>query len=122
MDRQIVHHDNLAALEGRNKTLFHIGKKQGSIHGTLKDERCGHPAQTQGAHKGDDFPMPMRRVIDQPLTDRVAAAKPYHGGVGPRLVDKDQPRRVEHALLAHPASARADHIGALLLGGIQSFF
>jgi hypothetical protein len=102
MDRQIVHHDNLAALEGRNKRLFHIGKKQGSIHATLKDERGGHPAQTQGADKGDDFPMPVRRVIDQPLTGRVAAAKPD--------------------LLAHPASVRADHIGAPLLGGIQRFF
>src|SRR6201988_5126441 len=122
VDRQIVHHDNLAALEGRNKILFHISKEQRSIHGAFKDERRGHSALAQGADKGDDFPVPVRRVIDEPLAARTAAAKPYHRGVGPRLVDKHQPCRVKHALLAHPASALADHIGTLLLGSIQSFF
>lgn len=122
VDRQIVHHDDVAALEGRNKTSLHVSKKQGSIHGALKDERCGHPAQTQAAHKGDDFPVPVWRVIDEPLADRTAAAKSHHGTVGPGLIDEDQPGRVEHALLAHPASARADHVGALLLGCVQSFF
>jgi len=122
VDRQIVHHDNVAALDGRNKALFHISKKQGSIHGTLKDERCGHPAQTQAADKCDDLPVPVRCVIDQPLADRPAATNSHHGAVRPSLIDKDQPCRVEHTLLAHPASARADHIGALLLGCVQSFF
>ena len=122
VDRQVVHHDNVAALEGRNKALLHISEKQGSVHGALKNERCGHPAQTQATDKGDGFPVPVRRVIDQPLADGTAAAKSHHGTVGPSLIDKDQPCRVEHALFAHPASARADYVGALLLGCVQSFF
>ena len=81
-----------------------------------------HPAQTQAADKGDDFPVPVWRVIDQPLADRTAAAKAHHGAVRPGLIDKDQPGWIEHALLAHPASARADHLGALLLGRVQRFF
>src|ERR1700758_3523494 len=75
VDRQIVHHDNVAALEGRNKILFHISKEQRSIHGAFKDERRGHSALAQGADKGDDFPVPVRRVIDQPLAARIAAPK-----------------------------------------------
>lgn len=122
VDRQVVHHDNVAALEGRNKIVLHISEKHCSVHGTLKDERCSHPAQTQAADKRDDFPVPVRHVIDQPLADRAATAKSHHGAIRPSLIDKDQPGRVELALLAHPASAGADHIGALLLGGIQSFF
>jgi len=122
VDRQVVHQDDVAAPEGRNKTSLHISQKQGSIHGALKDERCDHPAQAQGADKGDDFPVPVRRVIDEPFANGAAAANTHHGAVRPGLIDKDQPGRVEHALLAHPASARADYIGALLLGCVQSFF
>lgn len=119
---QIIHRDDVAALECWNQTLPHVKQKHGSIHGALQHERRGHSAQAQAGHKGDGFPMTVRRVIDQPLAARATAANPYHRGVGRRLVDKDQPCRLEHPLLAHPASARADHLGASLLGGVQSFF
>ena len=44
VDRQIVHDHGLVALEGRDKALFHIGKKHRPIHGSLEHKRCGHPA------------------------------------------------------------------------------
>src|ERR1700758_2427275 len=67
VDRQIVHHDNVAALEGRNKILFHISKEQRSIHDAFKDERRGHPALAQGAGKQlpvNLFPPPTYKKVN----------------------------------------------------------
>ena len=119
---KIVHHDNIAALECRNQTLFHISKKHRSIHGSLEYERCDHRAMPQAGHESECFPMSVRRVADQPLSAQAAAAKPNHAGVRPRFVDKHQPGRVKHALLAHPTPTRADHVWAFLLHRVQSFF
>ena len=61
-------------------------------------------------------------IVDQPLATRSTAAQPHHRGVGGGLVDEHQPRRVKHALVAHPAAAGAGHVRALLLHRVQSFF
>jgi len=122
MHREIVHRDDVAAFERWNKTSFHISKKHRPIHRTVKHERCSHPAQAQTGHKGDRFPMAVRRIADQPFAAGTAATKPHHLGVRAGFVDKHQFCGVKQALLAHPTAAGADHIGALLLRRIQSFF
>src|SRR3989442_5362415 len=62
--------------------------------------RCRRPP-----HEGDCFPMSMRRVVDEPLATRSTAAQPHHRSGRAGFVDEHQPRRVKHALLAHPAPA-----------------
>ena len=120
--RQIVHEHGLAALEGRDQALLYISKKHRAVHGALDHKRCGHSALSQAAHEGNRFPSSMRRIVDQPLATRSPAAQPHHRGVGGGLVDEHQPRRVKHALVAHPAAAGAGHVRALLLHRVQSFF
>jgi len=120
--RQVVHRDNFTALECGNEELLYPGEKHRPIHRPLKHARRGHPVQTKPRHKGDCLPMAVRRVADQSLTARTAAAKPHHHGIRAGLIDKHQFRGVEQALLAHPAAAGAGHLGALLLRRVQSFF
>jgi len=120
--RQVVHCDNITALECRNEELLDPGEKHRPIHRPLKHARRRHPVQTKTCNEGDCLPVAVGRVADQTLAARTAAAKPHHHGVRAGLIDKYQFRRVEHALLAHPAAAGADHLGALLLRRVQSFF
>jgi len=122
MHRQIVHDNDVAATERWNKALLHVSEKHRPIHSALKHERCGHPAPAQTSHESDCFPMSVRRVVDQSLAARTAASQPDHRGGGAGLVDKHQSRGIKHALLSHPMSPRAGHLGALLLRRVQSFF
>src|SRR5258708_2583267 len=134
MHREIVHDDDVAALECWNKELLHISQKHRPIHSALKYERCGHPAHAQAGHKGDCFPMSMRRVADQSLaawTDRdrlpdagdfmhreivhdddVAALECWNK----ELLHISQKHRPIHSALkyercGHPAHAQAGHKG-----------
>jgi len=64
----------------------------------------------------------MRRVADEPLATQSTAAQPHHRSVRAGFVDEHQPRRVKHALLAHPPPACAGYVRTLLLRRVQSFF
>src|SRR5262245_62275315 len=64
----------LAALEGRDKALLHIGEKHRPVDSSFEHKRCGHAALPQASHEGDCFPMAMRRVADEPLATRSTAA------------------------------------------------
>src|SRR5215510_9087615 len=72
--RQMVHQHDLAALEGRDKALLHIGEKHRPVDSSFEHKRCGHAALPQASHKGDCFPMAMRRVADEPLATWSTAA------------------------------------------------
>jgi hypothetical protein len=45
-----------------------------------------------------------------------------HLGGGARLVDEDQPRRIEIALPLEPRLAGSLHVAAVLLSGMRRFF
>src|SRR5215467_13717884 len=122
MHRQIVHQDDVAAPECWDKTLLHISQKHRPIHSTLKHERCSHPALAQAGHKGDCFPMSMWRVTDQSLAAWTAASQPHHRSGGAGLIDKHQSRGIKHALLAHPTSPCAGHVGTLCSAAYKVFF
>lgn len=122
VSRQIIYDDDVTALKDRDDALPHIGKKHRPVHGTLKHERRDHGALAQAGDKRNYFPMPLRRIADQALSARATAAQPYHAGARPGLVNKYQSGRVKHALLPHPAPARAGDFRAFLLRRVQSFF
>jgi len=58
---QIVHHDNVAGLEGGNKDLMHISLEALSIHRTVQDHGRGQALGSQPRCEGGDFPVTMRR-------------------------------------------------------------
>jgi hypothetical protein len=118
---KIIYDDDFAALEDWDNALPHISKKHRPVHGTVKHERRDHGAIPQAGDKRKYFPMPLRRIADQPLSARTATAQPHHAGARPGLVDKHQSGRGEHALLSHPAPARG-RLRALLLRRVQTFF
>ena len=122
MNREAIHHDDVAALEGGNETSFEIGHEGCCIHWSIQHEGRDHRAAAQAGDESDRLPMPVRNMIDQPNAARAATSKPHHGGVGRGLVDEHQSGQIKHALFSHPASPCAGHVHSLLFRRPQAFF
>ena len=98
--RKIIHNDDIATFERWHKKLLHPCDKGEAVHRSFHYKRRHHPVMAQSSDEGDRLPMSVRRIADQPLATRAAAAQSHHVGRGGSLVDKDQPRRIKKALLA----------------------
>ena len=64
----------------------------------------------------------MRGVAHQSFAFGRTTTQPGHVGLGGRLVDEDQPRRVEPTLAAPPSPPRLGDILAVLLGRMERLF
>jgi len=95
MRRQIIHDDDIATLERRDKKLPHPFDKCEPVHRSFHHKRCHHAIMSQSGDERDGLPMSMRRIADQPYTTRAATSQPHHVGAGGSLVDKDQSRRIK---------------------------
>jgi hypothetical protein len=72
--------------------------------------------------KSQRFPAAHRNIADQAFSASAPTVEADHGGGDGSFIDKDKASRVKQPLLAHPASARPSHVGALSLCGAQAFF
>jgi hypothetical protein len=66
--------------------------------------------------------VPMWRFGDEALAFHRAATHARHVGLGPGLIDEDEPLGIELALMALPALTLACNVGPILLAGVQRFF
>jgi hypothetical protein len=77
MHRQIVHENELAALERRGKVLLYITDKHRSVHWAINHTRCGHSVLAQARHESDGLAISFRCIADQTLASRTASSLPY---------------------------------------------
>src|SRR5215470_13776388 len=119
---EVVHHDDVIALQRWKQALLNIGAEYLSRHRPLDDHRRGQSVVAQSGHEGDRLPLAQWDAADHPHPARSASGKPRHVGADGGLVDKHQPGWIKHALLSYPASPRAGHIGPLSLCGLQAYF
>jgi hypothetical protein len=61
-------------------------------------------------------------VVDQTLPTKRAPSQTRQVGLGCRLVDEDQPRRIETALAALPSPSRLGDVWSVLLGCMERLF
>ena len=66
--------------------------------------------------------MAVRDLGDQPLAARRPAVQARHVGLGPGLVDEDQARRIDAALIFAPARPVAAYVRAILLARDERLF
>src|SRR5215468_2632435 len=118
----IVHHNDIVALEGRNQALLDIGQEHLCVHGALEHHRGDHFIMTQGCHEGDRLPFSAGGTPDQLDASRTATPKPHHLGGDRGLVNKHQPGRIKHTLLSDPTATRPGHVGAVLFCRPQTLF
>ena len=119
---EVVHDDDVAFLERRDKTLFDIGQEAFRIDGTVDHARGGQAVDAQGAHEGQGFPVPVRNLGKQAFAFPAPPAQARHVGLDPGLVDEDQALRVDLALMLLPVPAPVRDVRPVLLAGMHGFF
>jgi len=119
---EIVQHDDVALMQCWYQALFNPGQKAAAVDGAIQDARCANAIGAQTGNKGQGLPVAMRDFGDQTLPARAPAPERRHIRLGPGLIDKDQARGVNLALVALPQPPLARHVRAVLLAGVQAFF
>jgi hypothetical protein len=119
---QIVEHDDVVALEGRDQELFDIGEKELAVDGTVEHAGRVDAVVAQRSQECCGLPVAMRHLGDEPASARRPAVKARHVGLGPGLVDEDETRRIDALLMASPAPAMALYVGTILLACDERLF
>ena len=91
------------------------------------DRALRHPGRvnavmTQRGEEGHGLPVTMRCLGIEPLTPRAPSAQRRHVGFSPGLIDKDEARRINPALILLPPHTPPGNVRPILLGGQQAFF
>src|SRR5450755_114691 len=102
--------------------MLDIGPEHLAGGGALDGHGSGDTIAANRRNHRRGAPMTERRVIVDPLAFGRAAAQPGHVGLGPGLVDEDQPAAVPLTLDRAPPLTTGFDVGALLLAGVQRFF
>ena len=91
---EIVHHDDIALVQGRGEKVLDIGQETRSVHWPIKDTGCGDLIVAQSGNECRRHPMAMRHGRDEPLPARSTPIKPHQIGLCPRFINEDKTFRV----------------------------
>ncbi len=115
-------HDDVVALEGRNEELFDVGQKALAVDGSVEQARRLDAVVAQSGEERRRLPVAVRDLGDEPSAALRPAVEAGHVGLGPGLVDEDEPRRIDAPLMASPAQSMALHVRAVLLARDEGLF
>ena len=122
MASQIVHDDDVAGLERGHERVLDIGMEAYAVDRAIEEDGRIDPVVAQSCQEGKGSPSTEGRFGKETFASGAAAMAAGHVGLGPGLVDEDQPPRIEPILIASPSRAAARHIRPILFGGVQRFF
>jgi hypothetical protein len=119
---EIVEDDDLALCQGWHKHLLDIEREEFTIDGSVDDPRGADPIVTECRDEGHGRPVAIRCCCFETLPSCAPAAKGRHVGFDPGLIDEDQARRVNLALVGLPARSFAGDIRPILFSRQNGFF
>jgi hypothetical protein len=122
MSGNIVHDDDVTALERWRQALLDIGYKDRSVHCSIDHHGRGHSVAAQRGYEGQCFPGSEGYMADHPLASQSAAVRAGHAGANRGFVDEDKAGRIKQPLLAYPAPTGAGDVRPLLFRRVQDFF
>jgi len=122
VERDVVEDHDVPSPERRSQTLFYVGEERFSIHGPLDQHRGNDTGLAETGDEGQCFSAPHWNIADHAFSAWAPTVEADHVGGNRSFIDKDKASGVKQPLLAHPASARPSHVGALSLCGAQAFF
>ena len=79
---QIVEHDDVVALEGRDQELFDIGEKELAVDGTVEHAWCDDAVTAKTRNEGQCLAMTVRHLRDQSPASGTASKKGCWPGSG----------------------------------------
>src|SRR6202790_4070340 len=106
VERDVVDHHNVPALERWDQTLLYVSQEGLSIHGSFDQHRSHDAGLPQPSEKRHRLPVSHRGIADQALAAWIPTVEPQHVSGDCRLVDKYEVGRIKKTLLPNPASAR----------------
>ena len=119
---EIVGHDDIVWLEGRDQELRDVGEEALAVDRAVKETRRLDPIAPQSGQERRGFPVSVRDLVDQSAPARRPAVKAGHVGLGPGLVDEDEPRRIDELLILAPSDPVALYVRTVLLAGDEGLF
>ena len=122
MGAEIVEDDDVAGLEGRDEELLDVGEEAFAVDGTVVKTGRFDPVAAQGGEEGRGLPVAVRNLVDEPLAARRPAVETGHVGLGPGLVDEDEARGIDTALVGFPARSMAAYVRTVLFARNERLF
>lgn len=122
MTAEIVNDDDIAGRQRRHEHLLDVSQKALAVDGVIDDAGCIDTVAAQGGEKGQRAPVAAWSFGNQPVAAQAAPMRPRHVGLGPGLIDKDQPPGIKIALITLPTFTPPFDVGPVLFGRVQAFF
>lgn len=119
---EIIHNHNVASLQAGQKEFPDIGEELDAVDRSVKDTRRINPVAAQGRKERLGSPVTVRRLADQALAANAPASQRRHVRLGPRLIDEDEPRRINFRLIFFPLHAPPGDVRPVLLACDCGFF
>jgi hypothetical protein len=119
---EIVGYDDIVWLEGRDQELRDVGEEALAVDRAVEETRRLDAIAPQSGQERRGFPMSVRDLVDQSAPARRPAVKAGHVGLGPGLVDEDEPRRIDELLILAPSDPVALYVRTVLLAGDERLF
>ena len=132
---EVVHHDEIAGLEGGDERLLDPGGEALAVDPSpwslgpvafpwLDIEKAWglDAVAAQGGEEAQRAPVAMRVMAWQAIPARCPTAQGGHVRLHPGFVNEDQPLRVDPVLMPAPPLPPAGHVGPVNLAGQRAFF
>jgi hypothetical protein len=122
VNADVVHDDDVAALESWSKDLFDVGQEALAIHRPIQQQGRRDAIVAQRRYEGRCFPMAMRYLADEPFTARSATVATGHVCGCTGFIDEHELSRIESHLHLAPCLTRRCDVRPILFGRVQAFF
>ena len=119
---KVIHHHDVSLAQGGTKDPTDILPEHLCVGGSFNSHAGIGTIQADRSQDGGGVPMAMGCAGMDALAAHGAAPQPSHVGFGSRLVQEDQPRRVEAPLAPPPRPAGLRDVGTVLLAGSERLF
>jgi len=119
---KVVHDDDVAWPEGWRQHLAHIGREPFPVDRPVQHEGGVDPVVAQRRDEGHGPPVAVGGLRDQRLSPCAPAMGTDHVGLGPGLVNENEPGGINLSLVFLPSGALAGHVRAILFDGEHGFF
>jgi len=122
MRTKIVHGHDVAVRQSGYQHLTDILQEQRTVDRSVKHERRGQTVMAQGGDESLGFPVPVRRLVDQPLAALRSSGEQEHIGLRKCFINEYEFRGVQLRLLFAQDTARLGDVRPILFGGVNNLF
>lgn len=119
---EVIHHDDISSAESGHEDAFDVDLECIPIHRAVDDPRRIDAIVAQGGDKSAGVPMSERGRPRQTFSFGRPSPQGRHVRLRPRLVDENEPGRVDLALVPLPSHPTPGDIGSFAFIGYRCLF